>query len=379
MEFKRKLAMVVTTLAVALGVGHVMQNGLGAQPGRVASNETPTPESLANAPQEIVPLAAGLGGMPEQTGMVAEPGLPALPEAAFTPAPAEQPAPEPAAPAEAALPAPDMPEAALDAAPALGPVMGPASETVPAPDVAEKDDSPEAALPEIAISGDSTNCPVSLDVMASALATLDLTLQAPCRASERVVIRHGGLTVTGMTSLTGTLFTSIPGMDATGAVSVLFGDGLEVNAAGALPDLALYRRFAVQWMADDTFQINAFENGAQFGEAGHVSATNPHRRIASLPMQGGYLSLLGDGAAPLPMLAEVYTFPQAPDETVVLTIEASVTEATCNRELLGEVLLSEAGTVTKTDLTMATPTCDAIGDVLVLNNPLPDLKLAAAN
>ena len=377
MEFKRKLAMAMATLAVALGVGHVMQNGLGAQPGRVASNEAPTPGSPDHAPHEIVPLAAGLGGMPAQTGMVAEPRPPALPDAAFAPAPA------PAAPAEAALPAPDMPEAALDAAPvlgpAMGPVMGPASETVAAPDVAAKDDTPDTDLPEIAISGDSTNCPVSLDVMASALATLDLTLQAPCRASERVVIRHGGLTVTGMTSLTGTLFTSIPGMEASGAVSVLFGDGLEVNAVGALPDLTLYRRFAVQWMADDTFQVNAFENGAQFGEAGHVSATNPHRRIASLPMQGGYLSLLGDGAAPLPMLAEVYTFPQAPDETVVLTIEASVTEATCNRELLGEVLLSEAGTVTKTDLTMATPTCDAIGDVLVLNNPLPDLKLAAAN
>jgi hypothetical protein len=78
-------------------------------------------------------------------------------------------------------------------------------------------------------------------------------------------------------------------------------------------------------------------------------------------------------------MAQVYTFPVGLAEAVDLTIEAEVTEATCNRELLGEVLFSELGGVTKTDLTMATPDCDAIGDVLVLNNPLPDLKLAAAN
>jgi hypothetical protein len=75
----------------------------------------------------------------------------------------------------------------------------------------------------------------------------------------------------------------------------------------------------------------------------------------------------------------VYTFPLDPAAPVDLAIEASVTAATCDRELLGEVLLSEGGALTKTDLTMATPTCDAIGDVLVLNNPLPDLKLAAVN
>ena len=56
-----------------------------------------------------------------------------------------------------------------------------------------------------------------------------------------------------------------------------------------------------------------------------------------------------------------------------------MSEATCDRELLGELLISEGGTHAATDLTLATPECDAIGDVLVLNNLLPDLKLATAN
>lgn len=345
MELKRKVAMVAATLSVAFGAGHIMQNGFGVKPGRVALVEAPATVPAitpTDAPKEIIPLAAGLGSTPSLAPSV-EPGLP-LPDTAFAPVP--------------------------ETAPEVEPVKLP---TVNAPET----DAP--SKPETVLSGDSTNCPVRLGVMANAQATLDLTLVAPCRASERVVIRHGGLAVTGMTTLTGSLFTSIPGMDAAGEVSVLFGDGVEVNAADALTDLALYRRFAVQWMADDTFQINAFENGSVFGGEGHVSSANPHRRLANVPMESGYLDVLGDASAPLPMLAEVYTFPIDPADPVDLTIEASVTAATCDRELLGEVLLSEGGTTTKTDLTMATPTCDAIGDVLVLNNPLPDLKLAAAN
>lgn len=323
MDIKRKVAMGAATLAVALGAGHLMQNGFSEVPEHVAA---------AEIPQSIMPLAAGV--VPDLGAATVAEAAPKLPEAAFVP-------------------------------------MEPVTQTVETLLVL-----PE---PETALSVAPPACPVTLDVMAGAQATLNLTLIAPCRLSERVMIRHGGLTVTAMTSTTGTLFTSVPGLETAGAVSINFSDGAEVSAADTLPDLNTYRRFAVQWVADDSFQVHAFENGAQFGETGHVSAANPKRRLPNVPMTGGYLSLLGDSTAALPMLAEVYTFPTDTKESVDLSIEVAVTEATCDRELLGEVLLSEAGTVTKTDLTMATPTCDAIGDVLVLNNPLPDLKLAAAN
>jgi len=79
----------------------------------------------------------------------------------------------------------------------------------------------------------------------------------------------------------------------------------------------------------------------------------------------------------MPLLAEVYTYPAMGSADVV--IEAAVTAQTCGRELLGETLLSEAGRVTVTDLTLAMPDCDAVGDFLVLNNLVPDLTLVAAN
>jgi hypothetical protein len=317
MDVKRKVAMAVATLTVALGAGHLMQNGLGLGGAQVALADMPAP-----TPEAIMPLAAGLGPLGD-TVVGPDAPVPPLPDAAFDPVRA--------------------------------------------------DPSPPGRTTK------NEACPVTLEVMASAQATLDLTLIAPCRASERVVLRHGGLAITAMTSITGTLFTSLPGMEAAGEVSIFFDDGIGAQATQPLPDMPLYRRFAVQWVAEDRFQLHAFENGAAYGAEGHVFAAKPQRRLPNVVMQGGYLTLLGDSTAPLPMQAEVYTFPLDDADQVDLSVEAAVTQATCDREMLGEVLLSEGGGVTKTDLTMATPACDAIGDILVLNNPLSDLKLAVAN
>jgi hypothetical protein len=326
MKLVRKIAMVSATLSVAFGAGHLMQGG-----GLPGLSKPPRVSASENPPKSIVPLAAGLGNTEVATLPIipAEPPLP-LPDIALEPTPVVEPAPPPSQPLEA-------------------------------------------------LSGDTTNCPVELDVFAAEDGMIEVSLMAPCRANERVVMRHGGLAVTMRTSLIGSSFVLLPGMDISGEVSLRFSDGVEVSAAAALPDLDNYRRFAVQWTNADSFELNAFEGGATYGQAGHVSAADPSRRIPGVPSRGGFLTILGDDSVDLPMLAEVYTYSNDPDLSVDLTVEANVTEATCGRDLLGELLLSERGAVIKTDLTVAAPACDAIGDVLVLNNPLADLKLAEAN
>jgi hypothetical protein len=205
---------------------------------------------------------------------------------------------------------------------------------------------------------------------------LDVALTAPCHIGERVVLRHGGLAITARVSDAGRVSVTLPGMEADGRVSIRFPDGTETSAEADLPDLPIYQRYAIQWMDRDTFQLNAFEGGALWGEEGHVSATNPHRLVPGVPPRGGYMTLLGDDTVDLPMLAEVYTYPLNPDLAVDMTVEVVMTPETCNRDLLGELVLSMAGDSIATDLTLATPGCDAIGDVLVLNNPHQDLKLA---
>ena len=112
---------------------------------------------------------------------------------------------------------------------------------------------------------------------------------------------------------------------------------------------------------------------------GHVSGANPHLPAADAPAKGGFLTLLGDSTTENPMLAEVYTFPADANAKPDVVIEAAVTDSTCGREMLGETLSSLGGKVQVTDLTLAMPDCDAVGDYLVLKNLVPDLNIASAH
>ena len=91
---------------------------------------------------------------------------------------------------------------------------------------------------------------------------------------------------------------------------------------------------------------------------------------------GGFLQILGDPAAPMPLLAEVYTYP-AGKTPVEMVVESAVTDKTCGRELLAEIIAVQGGEVDVTDLTLAMPDCSAVGDFLVLNNLAQDMTLAA--
>ncbi len=96
------------------------------------------------------------------------------------------------------------------------------------------------------------------------------------------------------------------------------------------------------------------------------------------PAAAGFLSALGDPSVEAPLLAQVYTFPEDGDP-VSVAVEAAVTDATCAREILGDVLTAEGGQVRRADLSVTMPGCDAVGDYLVLKNLVPDLTLASAN
>lgn len=218
-------------------------------------------------------------------------------------------------------------------------------------------------------------CPVELHLLAETNATIALALAAPCHADERVVVKHGGLAVTARTSTTGLLTMDIPAMETQAKVAISFLDGSDVQGRVQVPDLASLRRFGVQWMSDDEFDLQAYENGAEFGQPGNVSATNPKAPVPGQAAQGGYLTLLGDTTVSLPMQAQIYTFPQSGEAEV--TVEATVSPATCGREMLGEAITSVDGKVAVSELTLAMPDCSVPGGILVLKNLVPEMKLAA--
>jgi len=244
----------------------------------------------------------------------------------------------------------------------------PAAALIVAPPAPPQAVAPAAAAPTVV----ADPCPVTLDLMADPGAMIGLTLLAPCHPGERLVLQHAGLAITVMTTATGSVFLALPALETSAEVDVRFADGTVVSGTLAVPDLAALRRFGVQWQGDDAFQVYGTE------AAGMISAANPGLApLADLPPSGGFLTRLGDAAASAPLLAEIYTYPANGPSGVV--VEAAVTPATCGREILGETLASVAGKVIVTDLSLAMPDCDAVGDFLVLNNLAPDLTLTAAN
>jgi hypothetical protein len=360
-DIKRKITLGAATLAVAFGAGHLVQSG------RSSAAATRAAEAAGEAaPTRITPLAAST----EADRIPPAPRMAAIAVPRGTIGPVDRGAASRAAARAETVPTPvaltpdDMPPVAPPSRPAPAPaIVPPAAVAPPAP-------APRVAPPASAPVVDA--CQVTLDVVPGAHGMLDLTLLSPCKPSTRVVLRHGGLAVTGRTSASGALFTALPAMESPGEVSAMFPDG--TVARGAAPvDLSGIRRFAVQWMGDDRFALNAYQGGAAYGAPGHVHAGAEGQADGG----SGWMIPLGDASVDLPMLAEVYTWPaQAAD--VAIDLEATVTEATCNRELLGETLESQAGKVVRADITLAMPDCAAVGDFLVLNNLLAGMTTAAA-
>lgn len=256
--------------------------------------------------------------------------------------------------AEAAVVAP---VALQDAAPAPAPIRVAAGTpfAAQAPGPAPAAAAPEAAdavLP-VAMTQDepppgdalADACPVTLDAFADLGAVISFSLSAPCYPNERLVLRHGGLAVSYVTTATGSLFGDIPAMDAAGIIELRLASGATARTAVPVDDLAGMRRLAVQAMAADGLVLTGVAD----------------------------VRLLGDAAVPDALLAQVATV----EEDTAIGIETEVTDTRCGREVMGELILSEGGVAEVTDLTLALPDCDAGGGFVVLNNPVGTLKLAA--
>lgn len=239
------------------------------------------------------------------------------------------PVPQSAPPLRIAAGTPFPPQTPVPSPVAFTPDPPPAEVQVPPPLLAE---APE--------------CPVTLDLFADEGATLSLSLIAPCRPDQGLVLRHGGIAVTYRTNAAGSLFLTLPALDARGDISLRFADGLELAASAPVPDLAGIHRFALQWMEGDAFTLDT-----------------------PFPV-----TALGEEATVIPQYALVVTLP---DPDAPLAVEAAVTARNCGMEALALAAYARNGQPILTDLFIALPECDGTDGFVVLNNPLPDMKLAA--
>ena len=397
MDVKRRVARALAVFAVAIGMGHVVQT--------LSERRNVEAESAAATatPKAVVPVAAGPQTADLQKSSSMLPGvIPVVTATVNTTATglvfsttrpvtktAAPPLTDQTAPAEtiqatlgtlpAQTPSPSVNPASV--APTTSNLVPQRPGTAPSqPPTVVATTEPKASIVPKAMEPlllPEVSCAQEMDLAVRPDAIVELTLLAPCHPDERLVVRHGGLAITAKTTASGSAYLQLPALNVAGDVLVRFADSTEIKGNVAVPEAASLRRFAVDWMADDTFGVHAFENGAGYGDPGHVSAANPGKLPMSDTPTGGYLMILGEADVVQPMLAEVYTYPRDVSVPVEVSVEAEVTAATCGRELLGEAITSRAGTARVSDLALAMPDCTALGDVLVLNNLVSDLTRTA--
>jgi len=260
----------------------------------------------------------------------------------------------------------------------MAPTMMPPSLPEPTPEAsnpvtASEDGTVMPADPDMPNLG----CKVTATAMPVAMAMVDLDISASCFTNERVTIHHNGMMFTQVTDEAGQLFVSVPALSDRAVFIIAFGDGKGTVALTNVPALANYERVVVQWTGNAGFQIHAREFGAAYGEVGHVWSG----ATSDAPLGAGFVTRLGDADTLAPQMAEIYTFPSgatAKSGVVALSVEAEVTQANCGRDISAQSLeIRGRSTLRTRDLVMAMPNCTALGDFLVLNNLVDDLKIVA--
>ncbi|TMM52645.1 hypothetical protein [Sulfitobacter sabulilitoris] len=328
MSHRKEILTAAGTLACAIGIGFVMQSGDAAN-SRYGSDATAIAVSPANAPV----LLQGEAMLEVEGITLTSAGVQGVSE----------------------LPVFDDPVKTV-AAP---------SSRLPAPDVPERAPSPD--------------CQVSATADVAEAAMVDLVLSAPCLPNERVTVHHSGMMFTETTSANGKMTAKVPALDKDAVFVMAFSNGDGAVAQASVDTLALFNRVVLQWKGDSGFQIHAREFGAGYGDKGHVWSGADGKADSIINGETGFLTQHGDMSAPDPLLAEVYSFPIAANTsfgTVELSVEAEVTPGNCGQEIEAQSLELRSDSIRTQDLILSVPDCDAIGNFLVLNNLLQDLKVA---
>jgi len=184
---------------------------------------------------------------------------------------------------------------------------------------------------------------------------LDVTISAPCKPGAVVEVRHAGLAFDVTLSNTGSYHTSVPALAHPARIDTVFPDQSEVSAMAEVPDNAEFARIAIGWdVAAATVQGSA-PRGLQLAEV-----------------------TLGDGMGRIVQVLSYHIDPERRSGVIRLSVQGAVTAQNCMTGQQAEVVRHLPGQpVTRYGLKIAGPGCDRVGDNLVLNNVLADLKLAA--
>jgi hypothetical protein len=212
-------------------------------------------------------------------------------------------------------------------------------------------------------------CAPAISLSASEGAMVDVSLFAPCHPGERIVIRHAGISFTGLMGIDGRLALSLPALETEALVAAYFEGSAVALSTVTVPDVAEKSRFAFQ----APFPVS-FELRAEVGDTILVGGAGGSGRATS-----GRIVTLGSGAVAQPLMAQVYTFPGIDLASTELSVEVRITDQTCSRSFVAETRVSQGGAVSAATLPFSVPICGTAGDILLLKNLVPAPTLAVPN
>jgi hypothetical protein len=242
--------------------------------------------------------------------------------------------------------------------------------------------APQSVLPEPDFPEPAVNpaCDITVQARPVAAAMVNLSMNASCLPGERVTVHHNGMIFTQTTSDTGTMDITVPALSEDAVFIVAFSNGDGAVAQTKVEELVDFDRAVLQWKGQTGFQIHAREFGADYGTVGHIWADAPGDVAGAVIGNGGLIVELGDRNVPDALFAEVYSFPKAATSKsgdIALSVETEVNALNCGQEIEAQSLeIGTDGRIKTQNLTLSVPECDAMGNFLVLNNLLQDLKVA---
>ncbi len=225
------------------------------------------------------------------------------------------------------------------------------------------------------------SCGIAMTAEPKAAALVALEVNAPCLPNERVVIHHNGMMFAEVTDANGVLQTTVPALAEAAVFIASFasGDGTVANAT--VESLKFYDRAVVQTQGTTGISLHAREYDANYGEDGHIWNGSPGSIADAATGDGGFVIQLGDASLQNPLVAEIYTFPTALAKDageVILSVDIEINTENCARDIEAQTIqTSAAGRVKVQNLDMSMPECSIVGDFLVLNNLVNDLKVAS--
>ena len=225
------------------------------------------------------------------------------------------------------------------------------------------------------------DCAITMEAMPAAAAMVDLRISAPCNASERLTLHHHGLMFTEIMQPDGTLRINVPAMAERATFIAAFNNGEGATATVDVSSLTFYDRVAVQWAGEAGLQLHAREFESEYFSNGHIWAASAGEIATAARGEGGFLTRLGRTDTPEARIAEVYSFPSGTAKSggdILLSVEAEITEFNCDKPVEAQSLeLRDMESLRIRELSLEMPSCDSVGDFLVLKNLIEDLKIAS--